>query len=561
MSVFWSLDDNIYLFFNSLTGRSPLLDVLFSLPNVSNLVKAGPVGAALFYAWFSGQGTDRVRRRSILLITLLSLVFTVAITKSVGQSIYFPRPFVRTVPLLELDAGKFVLEEPLPSREPLAGPNRERFEALKHGTVTANDLASFPSDHAAFFFPLALGIFLACRRAGAVALGWTVAVILTTRIMSGMHSPFDIIAGATIGTAVLVAFLFAGRRWLSRFFDAAADWTIRKDAFAASLLFIVTYAIVNVLEDLDAVARAVLPLLKSVRSVMGAFLALLLCGCSLENKGALVLIDPDWRADVVLTEKDGLASPDGLRWAGNRLLIADEGGHAVRAWRPGGKIETLADRQDGIGAPEDLDQDASGNVYFTDDKRGGVWRTDARGKTTHFINGIQGVGATEGIVLAPSGRLLVGDGEHGTVVSVGPGGDVRTIIPKAAGIRKPENIAVAPDGSVFIGDNDADRLYMVTPEGKLRVVIPATEGFSPEGLYHSGEALFITDRKNGKLYRYSVDEGLKPLIVFGGDLAKVQGIAGDGSGALYVTIQADISKGRGYVLRLTPTSKSAGRPS
>ena len=561
MSFLQSLDDSIYLFFNGLTGHSALLDVLSALPNVSNLVKAGPVGAALFYAWFSGQAADRTRRRSILLVTLLSLVFTVAITKSVGQNIFFPRPLVRTVPMLELEGGKFVLQEPLPSREPLAGANRERFEALNHGTVTANDLASFPSDHAAFFFPLALGIFLACRRAGAVALGWTIVVVLMTRITSGMHSPFDIIAGAAIGTGVLLAFLFAARRWLSRFFDAVADWTVRKEALAASLLFMVTYAIVNVLEDLDAVGRAVLPLLKSARSAAGALLALLLCGCSLEKKGALVLIDPDWRAEVVLTEKDGLASPDGLRWAGNRLLIADEGGHAVRAWRPGGKVETLADRQDGIGAPEDLDQDAAGNVYFTDDKRGGVWRTDVRGTTTHFINGIHGVGATEGIVLAPSGRLLVGDGEHGTVVSVGQGGDVRTIIPKAAGIRKPENLAVGPDGTIFIGDNDADRLYMVTRDGKLRVVIPATEGFSPEGLYHSGEALFITDRKNGKLYRYSAEEGLKPLIVFGGDLAKVQGIAGDGSGALYVTIQADISSGRGYVLRLVPSPKGAGRPS
>jgi glucose/arabinose dehydrogenase len=147
------------------------------------------------------------------------------------------------------------------------------------------------------------------------------------------------------------------------------------------------------------------------------------------------------------------------------------------------------------------------------------------------------------------------------VLSIGSTGDVQTLIPSSAGIHVAESLAVAPDGSLFIGDNDEDTLYVREQDGAIRVAVPAAEGFSPEGLYHSGRALFITDRKNGKLYRYTPEEGLKTLIVFAGDLAKIQGVAGDPQGNIYVTIQADIKEGRGYILRLSPTGESAGRHS
>ena len=557
MNFLQSLDDRLYLLINSLSGHSPFLDVLFSLPNVSNLVKAGPVGAALFYAWFSGQGPNRVRRRSILMVTLVSLALIVGITKTLGSTIFVPRPLVRSVPMLQLEQNKFVLEKPMPSRVPLLGANRERFEALDQGTVTANDLASFPSDHAAFFFPLALGILLACRRAGVFALAWTCIVILLTRIISGMHSPFDVVVGAGIGTGVLLLMLLIATRLLKRTVDRMAEWTIRREALAASFLFLVTYAAVNVLEDLKQVGNALLPLAKGARSLLAALLALFLTGCGGDRSAALVMLDPHWSAEVVATERNGITSPDGLRWAGNRLLIADEGGHAVRSWAQNQKISTLAGRRNGIGAPEDVDQDNAGNVYFTDDKRGGLWRTDPRGSTTHLA---ANVGATEGIVRAPSGRMLVGDHE-GRVLSIGSGGDVRTLIPASAGIHVAESLAVAPDGSLFIGDNDVDTLYVREQDGAIRVAVPAAEGFSPEGLYHSGRALFITDRKNGKLYRYTPEEGLKTLIVFAGDLAKIQGIAGDPQGNLYVTIQADIREGRGYILRLSPIGREERQPS
>ena len=47
--------------------------------------------------------------------------------------------------------------------------------------------------------------------------------------------------------------------------------------------------------------------------------------------------------------------------------VADEGGSAIRAWRPGTRPAILADARAGLASPEDLVRDAAGNIYFTDD--------------------------------------------------------------------------------------------------------------------------------------------------------------------------------------------------
>ena len=76
------------------------------------------------------------------------------------------------------------------------------------------------------------------------------------------------------------------------------------------------------------------------------------------------------------------------------------------------------------------------------------------------------------------------------------------------------------------------------------------EGFSPETLHFVRGSLFITDSANGKLHRYAPGDGLTTLAVFGGELGNVQGITSDESGNLYVSVQSDLKRRRGYILRL-----------
>lgn len=247
--------DWLYLILNGLAGRSWLFDTIVSLPLDNALVKAGPIGACFVYAWWSGgDEADIRRRRSTLLVTMASLLFVMATTKTLGDHIFQPRPYVHAHQAWHLEEGELVETPKLVYREPLNGQVRARADALKSGEIDQNDLASFPSDHAGFFVALALGIFLASRRAGAIALAWTATAILLPRIVTGMHSPLDIATGAAIGAAILMAFQLAAGLVRRPALEPLAGWTLRHEALAAALLFFVAYESTNVLTNVRDLA-------------------------------------------------------------------------------------------------------------------------------------------------------------------------------------------------------------------------------------------------------------------------------------------------------------------
>jgi len=285
-----------------------------------------------------------------------------------------------------------------------------------------------------------------------------------------------------------------------------------------------------------------------MRRVTAMLSALALASCGAIDRQALVLaVEPGWRAEVAAGERDGFASPDGLLWAGGTLYVADEGGSALRSWRPGARPATLADSKAGLASPEDVVRDWAGNTYFTDDTRGGLWRTDRLGRTAAVVAPERGLGPTEGLALSPAGELIVGDAPRRRVLKVAPDGRVSLLV---AGIAKPESFAFDGSGALYIADNHDNILYRLTTDGRLHRLIADRDGFSPESLQFAGGALFITDSDHGKLFRYTPEDGLEVIALFGGKLANVQGIAADERGALYVSVQTDLKARRGYILKL-----------
>jgi sugar lactone lactonase YvrE len=281
-------------------------------------------------------------------------------------------------------------------------------------------------------------------------------------------------------------------------------------------------------------------------------LALALAGCGKLDQEAMVLtVEPGWNAEVAASDRDGFASPDGLLWADGILYVADEGGSAVRAWRPGARLALLADARAGLASPEDLVRDSAGNVYFTDDTRGGLWRTDKAGRTAALVPPERGLPSTEGLGLSPSGDLVVGDSPGHRVLKVGPDGKVSVLVAPDKNIAKPESFAFDDRGNLYIADNRDNVLYLLSPDGRLHKAIADRPGFSPESLRFSAGTLFITDSDNGKLFRYTPDDGLNVVAVFGGSLANVQGIAADERGDLYLSVQSDLKGRKGYILKLS----------
>jgi undecaprenyl-diphosphatase len=248
--------DGLYLLLNGLAGRSSLFDGLVALAIDNNLIKAAPIAAAFLYAWQRASGADRLKARRILLVTLASLLAVLATTKLIADSVFLPRPFIQSQQTYHLEEGRLVEAPRLAYRAPQEGFSHGRFERLRAGEIEDNDLASFPSDHAAFYFALALGIFLASRVAGGFALGWAVIVICGSRMITGTHSPLDIVAGIGIGAGLLLAAQWAARRFARRPIEWAAAWTERQAALSSALLFLALFEVANTLDGIREVARA-----------------------------------------------------------------------------------------------------------------------------------------------------------------------------------------------------------------------------------------------------------------------------------------------------------------
>lgn len=260
------ISDALYQFCNSLAGRSWLLDNLIALPLDNQLVKAAIVGGCFLAAWHVGKDEATTQRnRCILLVTLIAAVFVIATTKTFSKTVFLPRPFIQSQKAFHLEGDQLVESQRLNYRVPLDEENQKSYQALLKGEVIQNDLGSFPSDHAGFYVTIAVGILLASRTIGWLAVGWTFLVMLSSRVITGQHSPLDILAGAGIGIVILVLFQLVLGKWLQRLMNPIINWTLRHQAFATGLIFIAVFEIANTLQNLR-------PLLKTGVSIAKHFI-------------------------------------------------------------------------------------------------------------------------------------------------------------------------------------------------------------------------------------------------------------------------------------------------
>jgi undecaprenyl-diphosphatase len=252
----WSVNIQIYNALNGLAGQSWYFDTFVGAALSSNLIKAGVIGSCFMYVWLSGKDAVQTSaRRKILLVTLVASVFALATTKSLSKTVFLPRPFILAEKTFHLD-GKQLVETPRIDYIVAEDEDTEKgFLELQRGEIAQNDMGSFPSDHAGFFFTIALGIFLAYRRIGIIALAWIIFVPLTAKVILGQHYPLDIVAGAAVGTVLLLALQFLFRKLGDRVLSPITDWTITHSALSAALMFIILFEVTSTLEGVRKVGK------------------------------------------------------------------------------------------------------------------------------------------------------------------------------------------------------------------------------------------------------------------------------------------------------------------
>jgi membrane-associated phospholipid phosphatase len=106
--------------------------------------------------------------------------------------------------------------------------------------------SSFPSDHAALFFAIVAGIWLANRRAGIFAFIYVAIAICLPRIYVGIHYPTDVLAGALIGLGAVAVLLQWRALWakpLLRILERYPGW-------GYAFFFLLTFQIATLFWDL-----------------------------------------------------------------------------------------------------------------------------------------------------------------------------------------------------------------------------------------------------------------------------------------------------------------------
>lgn len=238
------LNDRALLGINSIAGRSWLFDSVVAFFQDNDLAKAGVIGCCFLAAWYGGKSDKSTNtRRKILITTLIAAVFVITTTKVLSHTIFLPRPEIQSQKIYRLEGEQLVEMKRLPVRIPLDETSQKDHRALMSGDIETDDLGSFPSDHAGFFLAISLGIWLASRRLGWLALGWTFFVILGGKMIGGHHTPLDIAAGAAVAIAELAIIQYVVRTRFSGWLDKLSGLTLRYSAFSSALLFLAAFEV------------------------------------------------------------------------------------------------------------------------------------------------------------------------------------------------------------------------------------------------------------------------------------------------------------------------------
>jgi membrane-associated phospholipid phosphatase len=165
-----------YLFHavNAFSGNR-FLDSLAQVEEATNLLKGGLFMAVYYWLWFEMRGRQQQAHRKILIAMLMASFAGLCIARTLAHIVPF-----RVRPLFA---------------DPLYH--------VPSITVSANYELwnSFPSDTAALFFALAVGVFVLWRAAGILLLVYTSLWICLPRLFLGLHYPTDLIGGSLVGAA------------------------------------------------------------------------------------------------------------------------------------------------------------------------------------------------------------------------------------------------------------------------------------------------------------------------------------------------------------------------
>ena len=217
-------DYHIITFLNRWSQQWPAFDRVVVFINDCDLLKGGVIISMLWWAWFHGGADQRRRNREITVITFLGCHLSLLAARVLAHSTAF-----RIRPMLS---------EELHFVPPISIPPASNWDTWN----------SFPSDHAALFFSLALGVFLVTRAAGGVLMLYFATIIVFCRVYTGVHYPTDILAGLLLGACVILLLnLGPIRRFIA---DPVLKWQEAHPSSFYAVAFFLSFQVATLFYDL-----------------------------------------------------------------------------------------------------------------------------------------------------------------------------------------------------------------------------------------------------------------------------------------------------------------------
>jgi undecaprenyl-diphosphatase len=255
---FTSIDLSVLHWVNGFARRDPVFDRAVALLADATFVKGGFLFTYLWWVWFAKRGERQDNRTEVLRI-FAGLVAALAIARAL--QVFLPG---RLRPIHDAAVG-FIL------------PYGANPHILEHWN-------SFPSDHAVIFFAIATAISMRSRLCGGLAYLWVLLFACLPRVYLGYHYPSDVVAGAMIGTAIMVAAYSvptnSASRWAA---DRVFGWEQLHPSMFYTLAFIATYQLVTLFDTVRTGGHAAgefleAALLKPGHESGSKFVVLLLVG-------------------------------------------------------------------------------------------------------------------------------------------------------------------------------------------------------------------------------------------------------------------------------------------
>ena len=220
-------DAGVISFFNSFAHRWLALDMILRSMATNDLIKGGIIAATIWWAWFRPSATRNLDRQ-----ILSSGVFAGFLSLLVARS------FAKLLPYRE---------------RPMHNPELHFQAPYGANENILIHWSSFPSDHAALFFALALAIFFVSRRVGIWALCYAFFIVSLPRIYMGFHYPTDILAGAIIGAGSACLCLLTRMR--TAIGNPVLRWSEQFPGLFYAGFFLVTFQIAVTFDPVRHLAR------------------------------------------------------------------------------------------------------------------------------------------------------------------------------------------------------------------------------------------------------------------------------------------------------------------